>query len=270
MKRFNREKLVKSFFFCLLVFLGLQTVYLSVYGFNTTPFFDEDYGIMRCPDWRFHECYASCLDLNECSHGAYTRYMPLIHFATAGLSFFTFMPVLFWLAVLTAASICLLTALLWQHSNNVIGGVIAVSTFLLVLPVLFLLLFNNPLFSWLDLVLCGLIPFIVVSALFCLLLLEARNLGLKKAFIVFAVIIASHNYGFILAFFAVACLLVEAMSKGRLKATWVALIGFWLWVWFFSSFFFTYSSERVAFLLYFFLALELGRWLSSRIGKGKA
>jgi len=261
--------------FVLLVAVGLQVFYLSIVGFTTTPFYDVENEITRCPDWRFHECYASCLVLSECNpSGGYDSYMPLIHLTANVLSSLSSFPPLFWLAVFTSASLCLLTALLFKHSNGLLGGLLAVALFLMVLPLAFILLTGMPLFTWFDLVACGLVTFLVATALFCLLLLEAGNLGFTKSFIVFALIVASHNYGFVLALFALACFtgsfLVEYLTNGKLRlpVTWFAIAGVLTWLAVFSSRYLTYSGERIVFVLYFLLVLELSRFLSQQLQRG--
>lgn len=273
------DKQKKAILFFILFVAGLEIIYLSFVGFATTPFYDEKYNITRCPDWQFHNCLAETLDLSHCSWNPdypgfeaeggkpnYDRYMPFVHVATAGVAWVTTLPAVFWLAVFNAASLCLMIALLWRHSGGFKQGLLAIAIFLIILPTVLLLTTGNPLYSWIDLVLCGLVPFVFVSALFCFLILEYKNLGASANVLLFVLMVVSHNYGFVLAFFALACIAFELATAYAIRAKTVALTGLWIWLVFLSPYYFTHASERIALMFYFFISMEIATFLGDRLG----
>jgi len=169
----------------------------------------------ECPDWGFHLCYASSMNAEACSQGAYDDYAPFLAFSANSLlglgvpaclsySFFALVAV----------------ALVFLFLHELVGWK-GVLSYFIIIPVA-LLLVGAPKQLWFNNLFCGVIPFYFAASLclsFFLLLnkwIEEPSLPTDR-FVQFVIgagvgllLVFTHNYGGLLFLWVLASALIGA------------------------------------------------------------
>jgi len=254
----------------LAVAIGYSAFLIALEGSTEAPLQES------CQDWVFHLCYAETLDAVGCSGGNYTSYPFTVHLGAAMANEATGCSFNFLLSVLIGFLFFILALILFERD-----GVIAFSLFFFIVPAFLMIVFNlagllkDP-FTWISMVWCGAIPFLVAITLFLTLFFYTKKIGFWPRLALAGLLVLVHSFGWILVLFFIACHVLTALpvlfnvKMPELKPfEWaIYLIGAYGVATFLvvsvmpaGAYGVFADGLRIMYVFYFFLAVAIATWL---------
>lgn len=270
-----KEKLRENFkwlvYSVLAVAIGYSAFLIAFEGSANAPLQES------CQDWVFHLCYADSFDAVNCSGGNYTSYPATVHLGVAMANEATGCSFNFLFSVLIGFLFLILALILFDK-----GGVIAFALFFFIIPAFLMIVFNlagllkDP-FTWISMVWCGAIPFLVAITVFLTLFFYTKKIGFWPRLFLAIFLVVVHSFGWVLLSLFLACHVLTALpvlfSIKRLPELepfeWaIYLIGAYGVVTFLvvsimpvGAYGVFADGLRIMYVFYFFLAVTIATWL---------